>query len=352
MALEYTFSKLLPKDFQSLEQKWKNLEDKTPTSFFQSWAFIETLYQENQDISFKLFEIKKDNKPICLALFGDNQGLYLNQTGIPARDKVYIEYNAPLFAKEYEKEAFPLFQNFISDFKSEPIYLAGLKQDFKHKLSHQAGLLTYAKSPCYSVDLNKDKDEDAYLKGLSKTTRRHLKRTKSYYGENDVKISPAQDVDTALHYLDQLAEIHNKYWGSKGVEGSFETKEFMAFHQSLIKNHFDLAKIHVIKIESSQHLLGYFYLFEHEGVIHYYQSGIDYPDDAKIKPGLYGHFLLINYFRNNGKSIYDFMAGDQQYKKSLGEKYEVLYWMDTRPKFMTLIMKILKKIKPCARLKS
>jgi CelD/BcsL family acetyltransferase involved in cellulose biosynthesis len=48
-----------------------------------------------------------------------------------------------------------------------------------------------------------------------------------------------------------------------------------------------------------------------------YQSGLRYESDAKLKPGLVAHTLLIEENLRRGARIYDLLMGNQRYKWSL-----------------------------------
>jgi CelD/BcsL family acetyltransferase involved in cellulose biosynthesis len=63
-----------------------------------------------------------------------------------------------------------------------------------------------------------------------------------------------------------------------------------------------------------------------EGNVAFYQSGFRYEDNAKLKPGLVCHTLAIEYNRERGAHTYDFLAGDSQYKRSLGQEISSAQW--------------------------
>lgn len=45
-----------------------------------------------------------------------------------------------------------------------------------------------------------------------------------------------------------------------------------------------------------------------------------------MKPGLLAHALAIQYYAENGRAEYDFLAGDSQYKRSLTSQSRPLNW--------------------------
>jgi CelD/BcsL family acetyltransferase involved in cellulose biosynthesis len=75
-------------------------------------------------------------------------------------------------------------------------------------------------------------------------------------------------------------------------------------------------------------LLGVLYNFVYRGRVYSYQSGFDYSDAARhCRPGLVLHSLLIEHNAKLGHVHYDLMAGDSQYKRSLGTRSETLQWV-------------------------
>jgi CelD/BcsL family acetyltransferase involved in cellulose biosynthesis len=57
-----------------------------------------------------------------------------------------------------------------------------------------------------------------------------------------------------------------------------------------------------------------------------YQSGFHYGSDAREKPGLVSHALAIQYYGGKNGMVYDFLAGDSRYKRSLAHGGEPLHW--------------------------
>jgi len=69
----------------------------------------------------------------------------------------------------------------------------------------------------------------------------------------------------------------------------------------------------------------------HRGVVTFYQSGLRYEDDNRLKPGLIAHSLAIQHYLDGKASEYDFLAGERgrvQYKQSLGSCKRQLMWIE------------------------
>jgi CelD/BcsL family acetyltransferase involved in cellulose biosynthesis len=76
------------------------------------------------------------------------------------------------------------------------------------------------------------------------------------------------------------------------------------------------------------HSVGYLYNMIHGGHVLQYQSGFDYElsDSTSWRPGVICHALAIEHYLSLGMETYDFLAGDQRYKKELSTASDELTW--------------------------
>ena len=83
----------------------------------------------------------------------------------------------------------------------------------------------------------------------------------------------------------------------------------------------------LLKISSGDEDVGYLYNFVHNKIVYAYQSGFIYIKQAKYKPGLVSHYLAIQYNIQVCNDRYDFLAGDNQYKRSMSTSTASMYWL-------------------------
>jgi CelD/BcsL family acetyltransferase involved in cellulose biosynthesis len=76
--------------------------------------------------------------------------------------------------------------------------------------------------------------------------------------------------------------------------------------------------VEVFRVAAGEQLIGQVYNFLYRGRVYAYQTGFRYDDDPKAKPGLVSHLLCIQQHLEKGALVYDFMAGDNRYKKTFG----------------------------------
>jgi hypothetical protein len=348
------FSLIQPNNLQDIEKIWIDFSLISEPSFFQSWPFIKQVILSSQETSFYFLEIRNShNLIIGLCLFGEQTKYhflkktttyYLHQTGLPKKDQVYIEYNEPLFHPEHKMEALHHFMSFIQSKPLDHFILSGIKSSLYSILTEYLKINTLSEQSSYGVNLNQLRTSgQSYEDSLGKSTKRHLTKAKDHY--KTLSLDFAQDENEATTYLLELAYLHNFSWRQRKITGAFENQDFLNFHLSLIKTTFQQKKTHLVRVKGETEILGYFYFFDQNGVISYYQSGISYKADGRIKPGLLAHAILIQYFLENGKSFYDFMAGNLSYKEALGKKHEVLYWIEANVTYIDKIRSIPTKIR-------
>lgn len=340
------FYLIQPNNLQNLEKIWTKFSLIAEPGFFQSWSFIKQMIMSAQETPFFCLEIRNSqNLIIGLCLFGEQikyhflkktTTYYLHQTGLPKKDQIYIEYNSPLFHPDHKMEALHYFISFIQSRPCDHFVLSGIRSSFYSILTEYLKTNTLGEQLSYGINLNSLRaNGEIYEDSLGKSTKRHLTKAKEHY--KTISLEFAQNENEAASFLLELAYLHNFAWRQRKITGAFENQAFLDFHLSLIKNTFQQKKIHLVKIKGETDILGYFYLFDQNDIISYYQSGILYQTDQRIKPGLLAHATLIQHFLDEKKSFYDFMAGNLPYKEALGKKHETLYWIEAN---VTIIDKI------------
>ena len=162
---------------------------------------------------------------------------------------------------------------------------------------------------------------------LSANTRQQLRRSlRGYESFGPLRIERADDLATALDWFARLAELHQATWTSRGKRGAFADQIFVEFHRKVIAEGLPRGEIDITRVTAGAQVIGFLYNFNYRGRVSAYQSGFDYPDDPRLKPGLTCHHLAMERARCEGAHAYDFLAGDDRYKLSLANRSEALHW--------------------------
>ena len=179
------------------------------------------------------------------------------------------------------------------------------------------------KVPVHHVDLSRAR-EKGYLALLSGQTRSQVKRAQREAGDVTIEIAP--DARTAIDIYSELVSLHTAQWRAKGKPGAFADPWFDRFHRRLIAERFGAGEIQLVRVRSQAGSIGCLYNFVHDGRVLQYQSGFQTFANEKLKPGFVCHAAAIEHATAAGHAIYDFLAGDQRYKKQLATDATVMTW--------------------------
>src|SRR5665647_2109277 len=200
--------------------------------------------------------------------------------------------------------------------------------------------------PYFWVDLEGMRpDQGEYLNALSRNTRQQIKRSMKLYEEKgQLELTLAGSEEQALSYLDQLKQLHQAYWNKKGYAGAFSTEFTNDFHRNMVTNGFANNQIQLIKVTAGEATVGILYNFMNQNRVCNYQAGLVYDMNPKLKPGLVCHALAIEMNIAMGNKSYDFLMGENQYKRSLSTQEDMMHWLTLRqPKTRFYIENIAKQ---------
>lgn len=361
---------LVRADLDTLGPRWRALEARADGSFFQGWTWVGCL-AERRFPDPVLLEAREGGRTVGLALFNRRRGplgaeaLWLGESGDPALDAVFVEYNGPLLERGHEAlaracldaalhapEANPhpgpaparvpggLSRTVTTDsrggawrrFWGRRVVLDGVG-DALFDAARAAGIVhkrRYSRpAPC--VDL---RAPGSFLDGLSRNTRYQLRRSaRQYEARGVLRVRRADTAEEALAYLDALRVLHQAAWRARGQPGVLDSEAALSFHRALVARGVDRGEVDLLRVTAGEAVLGYLYNFRHRGRVLSYQSGFDYAGAGPHqKPGLTCHHLAIEMYRAEGAAVYDFLAGPDRYKLSLGGPGPTLHWVDLVPR--------------------
>lgn len=346
--------------------KWRQLEQRSSCSFFQSWTWIGTwLSHLPKSAELYLLEVVEGDRVIGLAVFGArmlarhgfvrSRALLLHETGSPELDRMTIEYNSILAETGRESEVVIAGVNCVraADITWDELMVSGVEarafEAWRAAVrSTNWGMVFRQESDCYFVDLDAVRARGGdYLALLSSNTRQQIRRSiKAYEKSGSLSISVASTVDTAVEYLHGLQELHNAHWRGRGKDGAFPSEFTRNFHDRLVRDAVTRAEVQMLRVTAGDEVVGYLYNFVRDGHVYFYQSGFKYEDDSKLRPGLVCHYLAIVYNLKIDNRVYDFLAGPQRYKQSLGAANVKMYWLALqKPRLVFAAERFLQRVK-------
>jgi CelD/BcsL family acetyltransferase involved in cellulose biosynthesis len=334
-------------DWKALGERWRELEAHADVSFFQSWSWIGCLGPERYDDPV-LLEARRDGRTVALGLFNRRPGLLydtllLHETGHPEWDALFIEHNgvmmetgadaalcaACLAASRHERLA-----GARAGLLGRRVVLAGVDSAHLAAASATATISRMLTRVAPMLDLAALRRRgQGHLDALSANTRAQLRRSLRRYARlGPLHIERADDAPTAHAFLDALAELHQAAWQHRGRPGAFANPRFARFHHALIDRALPRGEVDLLRVAAGSAVIGYLYNFRYRGRALAYQSGFDYAGaDRQQKPGLTCHHLAIERSLGEGCEVYDFLAGNDRYKRSLADGETALHWLSLGP---------------------
>lgn len=327
-----------------LEQEWRALETEADISFFVSWSWIGPWLQMILDKGTPcyLYRYVRDGQTIALGIFALTtlkrrkffrvKTLALHE--IPQRNlDMIIEHNDLLIRRGYETET---RVRLLNDLNHAPVQWDEVRLPsiaeaaWNQTVESNAGLkpIVEKKQNPWSTDISAiGGDLDKLLAPLSRNRRWQIRRSfKAFQEDGDLQLMTPANCEEALTYFDELGIFHTKRWNSVGVAGSFANPIWVNFHKGVIKEGFDRGEIQLLKVSAGNNAIGYVYSFIWRGTAYMLQTGFAQEDDNVRRSGFVSHCLAMQYNSTHGVDVYDYMCGDAEYKKVLGEMQPALVW--------------------------
>lgn len=149
-----------------------------------------------------------------------------------------------------------------------------------------------------------------------KSTRYELKRNRE-----TMKIVDYSDLGSFMEMFEVAHQLHNLSRGKKGEVGSFDRKGYIGFHNELVESMKGKAELYFRFILSGRVPIAFRYGFISGDTYYDYQTGYD-PAYEKNRPGFLTVALTIQGLISKGVKKYDFLRGDEPYKKYWADKYK------------------------------
>ena len=336
-------------DLGQLRDEWEDLESRSSPTVFLSWQWLGH-WLDVYSPAVTVLRVTEDDRLIGLGMVvGSDERrhgvlrsrcLRLHQTGRKALDQIWIEYNGFLAEHGRDREVAAACLTFLEQQYDtwDEFVVGAIDADEADFYARSSGLFKHVRwqAPCYGVDLNNLRRKGKhYLDTLSRNTRYQINRAHRLYEERgSVELIRPDNVDEALAMFDSIGPRHLERWGSGPDQSGFANPDFVRFHRSLIRSQWAEGGVDLVSVRAGKDVIASFYNLLHDQVVYFYLGGMMSETDNKLKPGLLGHSLCIEDYRQHGFHYYDFMGGDERYKSNLGECHRQLVQVALqRPRF-------------------
>jgi CelD/BcsL family acetyltransferase involved in cellulose biosynthesis len=336
-------------DWPLVSDTWAALARESPhSSFFLSLSWVDSwmrVFGEPLEPKVLLFrDGKREVSGMCLFVVRHEpvgpfrlRRAYLNTAGEDEADETCVEYNALLCKAEFEREVVAAFASYAQEQSWDELVFNGMGPGpiltALQDADYAATMVSNNQRSAYFVPLASlgGPAKDSYVDSLSRSTREQIRRSvKIYEARGPIEVRAAVDLRDAHSALNDLAEFHQAAWKARGKDGIFASPRLLSFHRHLIDAAFPQVGVQLLRVTVGGDLLAVLYHFLHAGRVHFYQSGIKYEEDNRLKPGLVAHSRAVEFYRNAGYSEYDFLAGNSRYKQSLSTSHRSVAWLTYR----------------------
>lgn len=320
-------------DFEALGIRWRDLEQRSTGSFFQSWTWTGCLAKERFSDPV-LVEATQGGRTVALALFNRVRHwigpptLCLGESGNAELDCPYIEQNGVLAEKGQEATLTKLCLQAAAT--GHDLVLSGVGEEVVAVVRQMAATVLVTRSQASPfVDLAGLRLSGAdYLAGRSANTRQQVRRSNRLYERlGPISMQRANTIPLAWGALDRMAALHQSAWVARGQPGSFARPLFRRFHRALIESAILREEISILTVSCHEAIIGILYNFTYRGRMLAYQSGFAFqPNEPQAKPGLTCHCLAIQAALGQQIDFYEFLAGEDRYKRSLASGSHQQIW--------------------------
>jgi CelD/BcsL family acetyltransferase involved in cellulose biosynthesis len=326
-----TLERLTPRDWPAVAPVWKGLSERAAeATFFISTDWVGTWLEEfapRLEVEILLFHGAGEPVGACLLVRRTvRKGpfpvrtVYLNAAGEDPADTTWVEFNDLLCLAGWEDAVAGALMSHLGRRGWDELRLERFcRGRALEALRRECARLLSTPQPCGSfyVDLARLRAAGKpYESVLGSADRARLRQNCKRYGRVAVHIPDT--VPGMLEALEDLAALHQKAWAARGRRGAFASAKFHAFHRRLIARSGPGGGIQMSRVEAGGQPIGVLYNLIHRGRAYFYQSGLAYTDNKRLRPGFLALVKTIDHcLRNTDLEQFHFMPGDDHYKRPL-----------------------------------
>ncbi len=322
-----------------LQATWQALEGRAATTVFLSWQWLGhwlAVYRPRAE----LLKAWEGNRIVGLGIVVATEErrhgvlrslcLRLHQTGDRHQDQIWIEYNGFLAEKGRETAVADACLDYLC--KQMPAWdefvISAINATEAEHFARQTGLHSQLRweAPCFGVDLNVLRaGGQPYLDTLSGNTRHQINRShRLYESRGPLRLVRPESASEAVSVFDSIGPAHLHRWGDSPGQSGYANPDFLRFHRSMIEDQWASGGVDLVSLKAGEEVIASFYNLLYGQVVYFYLGGMKTESDNRLKPGLLGHSLCIEDYRQHGFHYYDFMGGDERYKAQLGSVHSQL----------------------------
>jgi hypothetical protein len=329
-------------DWPAISGVWDSLSQRCPQrSIFVAKKWVETwlnVYGRDLDVTPLVFEASHGTVGACLLTRGHRRlgvlplrRVSLNASGEDPRDTTYIEFNALLCEGGWEEAVAAKLAGLLQRESWDEFALDGFQDGLAYEAlkRHFTGLtLCEEWRNSYYVNLASLRREGKSFQSCFSSHRGKLLRQnlRSYSRFGPVKLHAALNLPAALEWFDELAVWNIRRARDLGRKSVFASPKFKTFHRELIRRSLAQGAVELIRLQAGDETIGLLYNLVDAGKVYFYQSGFNYGLGQRLSPGTVTLAFAIQRALDQGYDDWDFLAGEDEYKKVLATGARRLVW--------------------------
>ncbi|MDB4476068.1 GNAT family N-acetyltransferase [bacterium] len=313
-----------------LSHDWQYLQALASPSIFLDWLWLSTWLDSYKPTAL-VARVTLGNALVAMGVFAvhderrhgflRSRVALLHQVGNEAEDQIWVEYNGMLAAPEHEGIALKLACEALQrQGHCDEVHVSmALANSISSHFNPSRVIHVSDSIAGYQYGFNRSAAApDDVLSTFSANTRYQIRRSirgyENIYGTP--RITAAATAEEALEMFHEAGIWHRERWNDSG----FNNPSFLKFHEGLIKRGFHHGSTQLLRVSFGSTVIGVFYFLVSGRRVYFYLQGLRTEPDGKLKPGLTGHCLTMQYFYEQDFEIYDFMGGESQYKAQLSNE--------------------------------
>jgi CelD/BcsL family acetyltransferase involved in cellulose biosynthesis len=316
---------------------WQELEPVALPPLAASWRWTETWLEHFGEVVPHRFAVAEESgSPVAIVLVTRGLGrrrarvpirsLHLGTAGEPSGDSVFVERNGLVAVPEHRTAvAAALLRLLDAERGWDELVLDGFTEEDASALMRVRPFEARLEAS-RTFDLRAaDGDVLGLLSAKTRANfRRSLKRLEVVAAEW------AADASQARAFLDELIDLHRQRWESRGQRGVFASPRFTAFHRDLVGRLAATSEVCLFRIRDASTTLSSLYALIDGDRVMTYQHGTPIQAGQRPSPGLVAEVMCMQACHDRGLAVYDHLAGDTEFKRSLSTGADTLVWASGR----------------------
>lgn len=321
----------------ALETDWRALEARAAPSFFNTWCWAATLIEMGGG-RLLAATVRDDDGAVAMGLLWPMfetrhrvlsvRQLRLNEIVTDADNFIFSEFTQILAAPAREKEAWAALLAELTQSRmirwdeiivsyalaDQECMLGGLGLRMHRRQLKRSGYVDLGALRAKGVDT-----VAAYVASLGKTTKSQISRSMKLYAESGpLRLEAARSEPEAQTWFEEIIRLQTDKRRKRGQRGLADSAFSLKFHQKLIERGFPLGAVELLRASAGDKTFAWLFNFLNRDQVMFNVAGLDLAADNRLKPGLVSHALAVERYLRAGYNAYDFLAGDERYKTSLG----------------------------------